>query len=212
MKPQFRILLIAIMAILLVACSAESEPEEVEYTIEMTEFSYAPEDIELKVGQTVTLNLVNLGQLDHEIMIGREVKMDNSLPAGYELDMFEHAGVEPVVVMEMHENEHVEAEHEEAEDSHDEAEHEEAEDSHDEAEHEEDEHVQDEAEHEEGEDDHAETGHNHDGFMVSLANEDRATMTFTITEDMVGTWEIGCFLQDGAHYLADMKGSLVVEG
>jgi hypothetical protein len=48
--------------------------------------------------------------------------------------------------------------------------------------------------------------------MVSLANEDRATMTFTITEDMVGTWEIGCFLQDGAHYLADMKGSLVVEG
>jgi uncharacterized cupredoxin-like copper-binding protein len=95
MKPQFRILLIAIMAILLVACSAESEPEEVEYTIEMTEFSYAPEDIELKVGQTVTLNLVNLGQLDHEIMIGREVKMDNSLPAGYELDMFEHAGVEP---------------------------------------------------------------------------------------------------------------------
>ena len=200
MKPQFRILLIAIMAILLVACSAESEPEEVEYTIEMTEFSYAPEDIELKVGQTVTLNLVNLGQLDHEIMIGREVKMDNSLPAGYELDMFEHAGVEPVVVMEMHENEHVEAEHEEAEDSHDEAEHEE------------DEHVQDEAEHEEGEDDHAETGHNHDGFMVSLANEDRATMTFTITEDMVGTWEIGCFLQDGAHYLADMKGSLVVEG
>jgi uncharacterized cupredoxin-like copper-binding protein len=212
------------MAILLVACSAESEPEEVEYTIEMTEFSYAPEDIELKVGQTVTLNLVNLGQLDHEIMIGREVKMDNSLPAGYELDMFEHAGVEPVVVMEMHENEHVEAEHEEAEDSHDEAEHEEAEDSHDEAEHEEaedshdeaeheeDEHVQDEAEHEEGEDDHAETGHNHDGFMVSLANEDRATMTFTITEDMVGTWEIGCFLQDGAHYLADMKGSLVVEG
>jgi plastocyanin len=107
MKPQFRILLIAIMAILLVACSAESEPEEVEYTIEMTEFSYAPEDIELKVGQTVTLNLVNLGQLDHEIMIGREVKMDNSLPAGYELDMFEHAGVEPVVVMEMHENEHM---------------------------------------------------------------------------------------------------------
>ena len=200
MKPQFRILLIAIMVILLVACSAESEPEEVVYTIEMAEFSYAPEDIELKVGQTVTLNLVNLGQLDHEIMIGREVKMDNFLPAGYELDMFEHAGVEPVVVMEMHENEHVEAEHEEAEDSHDEAEHEE------------DEHVQDEAEHEEGEDDHAETGHNHDGFMVSLANEDRATMTFKVTEDMVGTWEIGCFLQDGAHYLADMKGSLAVEG
>jgi plastocyanin len=150
------------LVFLLVACGGNSEPEEVEFTIEMSEFSYSPDTIELKVGQTVTLNLVNVGQLEHEVMFGREVLLDNSLPSGYELDLFEHAGIEPSVVMEMHMEEHEEAEHEEAEHAADEAEHEEAE------------HVM-------------------------------------VTEEMVGTWEIGCFLQSGSHHLAGMKGSLEVD-
>jgi plastocyanin len=177
------------MVLLLVACGGNSEPEEVEFTIEMSEFSYTPDTIELKVGQTVTLNLVNKGQLEHEVMFGREVLMDNSLPSGYELDLFEHAGVEPNVMMEMHMEEHEEAEHDA-----------------DEADHEEAEHDDDEAEHA---DDMAE--HGHSGFMVALTNEDTATMTFTVTEEMVGTWEIGCFLQSGSHHLAGMKGSLEVD-
>jgi plastocyanin len=175
------------LVFLLVACGGNSEPEEVEFTIEMSEFSYSPDTIELKVGQTVTLNLVNVGQLEHEVMFGREVLLDNSLPSGYELDLFEHAGIEPSVVMEMHMEEHEEAEHEEAEHAADEAEHEEAE------------HADDLAE------------HGHSGFMVALTNEDTATMTFMVTEEMVGTWEIGCFLQSGSHHLAGMKGSLEVD-
>jgi uncharacterized cupredoxin-like copper-binding protein len=199
MKPLFRFLVPVVLTILLVACGGNSEPEEVEFTIEMSEFSYTPDAIELKVGQTVTLNLVNLGQLDHELMIGREVMMDNSLPSGYDLDLFEHAGVEPAVVMDIHKEEHEEAEHEE--DEH----------GHEEAKHVADEHGHDEAEHEEAEDGHDDDEHGHHGFMVSLANEDRATLTFTVTENMVGTWEMGCFLQDGAHYFANMLGSLVID-
>lgn len=186
MKRTFRCLVIAVLAILLVACGGNSEPENVEFTIEMSEFSYSPETIELKVGQTVTFNLVNKGQLEHEVMFGRELMMDHSLPAGYELDLFEHAGIEPSVTMEMHMDEHEEGEHEEGE-------------------HHEDEHG-DEAEHADDMDEHA-----HSGFMVALKNEDTATMTFTVTEEMVGTWEIGCFLQNGSHHLAGMQGSLEVD-
>jgi hypothetical protein len=34
---------------------------------------------------------------------------------------------------------------------------------------------------------------------------------FSVTEDMVGSWEIGCFLDDGGHYDEGMIGSLVVK-
>jgi plastocyanin len=176
MRRTFAILTLIGLSFLLVACGGSAEPEEVEFTIEMTEFSYTPDTINLKVGQAVTFNLVNAGQLEHELMIGQEVAMDNSLPVGYEMDFFEHAGVEPVVMMDMHmdeEGEHEEADHEMAG-------------------------------HEEGE-------HAHHGFMVAVPHEDSATMTFTVTEDMVGTWEIGCFLQNGAHYFSHMTGTIVIE-
>jgi len=35
-------------------------------------------------------------------------------------------------------------------------------------------------------------------------------MTLTVTEEMVGEWEFGCFEQDGVHYTAGMKGMMVV--
>ena len=37
------------------------------------------------------------------------------------------------------------------------------------------------------------------------------TLTFTVTEDMVGEWEIGCFEEDGLHYDDGMKGKLVIK-
>jgi len=107
-------------------------------------------------------------------MIGRQVRMVDNKPAGYQVDMFEQAGVEPVVTQA------------EPTDNH-------------EAEGEENAHGSD-----------AHEGHT--GFMVKVPPEDgKATMTFTVTEDMVGEWEIGCFLLDGVHYQAGMKGKLVVK-
>jgi uncharacterized cupredoxin-like copper-binding protein len=50
------------------------------------------------------------------------------------------------------------------------------------------------------------------GIMVVLdPGDEKATITFTVTEEMVGEWEIGCFEDDGAHYLAGMKGRFIVD-
>ena len=55
-------------------------------------------------------------------------------------------------------------------------------------------------------------GMDHAGFMVLIPNGDEdATITFTVTEDMVGEWELGCFTDDGQHYEDGMKGTLVVK-
>ena len=35
-------------------------------------------------------------------------------------------------------------------------------------------------------------------------------ITFTVTEDMVGEWEMGCFLDGGSHYTSGMVGTLIV--
>lgn len=51
----------------------------------------------------------------------------------------------------------------------------------------------------------------HAGFVVVLPNGSQdATITFTVTEDMLGEWEMGCFTDDGQHYEGGMKGTLVV--
>ena len=179
---------LVMISILLVACGSK-DPEPVTFEIEMSEFAFSPETLEAQVGQEVTIELLNTGLLEHELMIGRDVMVMDNRPSGYQHDLFESAGVEPVVAMtalEMHEDEHAEDEHEE------------------------DEH-QDDAEH--SEDDHEdEAEHGHEGFMVALPAEaqEKATVTFTVTEDMVGEGEIGCFLQEGVHYDAGMKGKFIV--
>jgi hypothetical protein len=85
-------------------------------------------------------------------------------------------------------------------------------DEHDEGEHMEegDEHMEGDEHDEEGE--HMEEGeHAHSGFMVLVpAAKDTYTMSFTVTEDMLGEWEIGCFLLDGVHYISGMVGTLTV--
>lgn len=160
------VLMLAVAALLLAACSgAAATPEPVTYTIEMSEYAFTPNTLEAQVGQQVTLNLVNKGQLEHEIMFGRDMMMMDNHPSGYQVDMFQQAGVEPEV-MQMDDMDMAEAEHEE-----------------------------------EG----------HTGFMVMLPEQGgNASMTFTVTDDMVGEWEIGCFELDGVHYTQGMKGTFTV--
>jgi uncharacterized cupredoxin-like copper-binding protein len=148
------------LVVILAACGG-TPPEQVSFDIDMTEYSFTPERFTLKVGQEVTLNLSNSGQLQHEIMFGREMtKMDNR-PAGYMEDMFEAGGVEPEVTQQ----------------------------------------GEPEQEHEE---------EMHSGFMVAVPADGTATMKFTVTEGMLGDWEMGCFEQDGVHYDAGMIGSVSV--
>lgn len=84
-------------ASLLAACSSQAAVEPVEYTVVMSEYAFAPNTFEVKVGQKVTFNLVNEGALAHEIMIGRDVMMMDAKPAGYQHDLFEQSGVHPQI-------------------------------------------------------------------------------------------------------------------
>jgi len=151
---------LAVLALLLVACGGAATSEPVSHTIEMTEYAFTPATLELKVGQEVTLTLVNKGNLQHEVMFGREVVKTNNRPASYQEDMFAAGGVHPEVTQSAMPEEEVE----------------------------------------EG----------HTGFMVVLPVGAQATVTFDVTEGMVGDWEMGCFEQDGVHYDAGMKGPVSV--
>ncbi len=93
------LLMIFLAGSLLAAAACSSQPAEpVSLRIEMSEYAFNPAEIELKVGQQVTLELVNNGALVHELMIGREVMMMENRPSGYQADFFTSAGVEPEVV------------------------------------------------------------------------------------------------------------------
>lgn len=175
------ITVLAAVGLVLAACGSQAPPEPLELTIDMTEYAFEPADLEFQVGQEVTLHLTNSGALEHEIMFGRDVMMTDGRPSGYMVDMFETAGVEPEVTVEAAEEEHTEGDEHAEEEEHSEG----------------DEHTEDDA---------------HTGFMVMVpASHDVYTMSFTVTEEMVGDWEVGCFLLDGVHYESGMVGSLVVK-
>jgi plastocyanin len=157
--------LLALIAFLITACAgsapARTAPEPAIYTIEMREYSFAPNTLDLKVGQQVTINLVNNGQLAHEIMFGRGVALENSRPIGYQEDMFEAGGVGSEITGGGSEGEH--------------------------------------------------EAMGHGGYMAFLEKTgDQASITFTVTEEMLGEWEMGCFEQEGVHYDAGMKGKVIV--
>ena len=158
MKNVYAAVIISAFLLILAACGG-ADPQAVSFDIDMAEYSFSPEKLNLKVGQEVTLNLSNSGQLQHEIMVGREMEKIDNRPAGYVEDMFEAGGVEPVVTQE------------------------------------------DGPEHEDEE---------MSNFMVALPPDGTATVTFTVTEGMLGEWEMGCFEQDGVHYDAGMIGAVSV--
>lgn len=77
-------------ALALSACS--SSPPPAEFTIEMTEFAFTPNTIEARVGQEVIIHLKNVGALEHEFMIGRNVMMMGNMPSTFENNMFTMQG------------------------------------------------------------------------------------------------------------------------
>jgi uncharacterized cupredoxin-like copper-binding protein len=160
MSKRFVFLFVGLIALLLAACGGGGAPEPVSYDIDMTEYSFTPNTLEFKVGQEVTLNLTNSGELVHEVMFGRNVMMMDNRPAGYQEDMFEVGGVTPEVLQ-------VDEPQEEEEEM-------------------------------------------HEGFMVAVANKGTGQIRFTVTDAMLGEWEMGCFEQEGVHYDAGMKGAVTV--
>jgi plastocyanin len=175
--PRPKLFALSLFLLLLAACGA-STPEPASITIEMDEYSYLPESIQLKVGQQVTLTLLNIGQLDHELMIGRLVtRNDQGQPNGFSTDFFIQAEVIPEVsgggmLMEHSDEDGMEG-MDHAEDS-------------------------------------EEMAAMENAMVSQPAGADPTTVTFTVTEEMLGTWEIGCFEEEGVHYTSGMTGQLTV--
>lgn len=79
------------------ACNG-AKGEVVRYSIDMTEYFFTPNSLNLKVGQEVSLELTNSGQIAHEIMIGQVLEIENNHPAGYLKDFFEIGNVKPEIL------------------------------------------------------------------------------------------------------------------
>ena len=210
MKKKSLFLMVSIVGVLLLAsCSGSSKTVEV--TIDMLEYAFDPQTLSFKVGDEVVITVTNSGEEPHEILFGRNVViLDNGQPDGYEVDLFILTGVEPVVSglnNDHDDDDHDEGEdHDDAGDDHDEGEeHDDAEDTHDD---EGEEHDDAEDTHDDDDDGHE---HAYEGYMWSLdVGDDFYTISFTVTEEMVGNWEIGCFWSDGGHYEEGMIGFLTI--
>lgn len=192
--------LVGALFILLAACST-APPEPIEITILMDEYSFDPSDIELRVGQEVTIIMVNQGALDHEFMIGQNVDYNANLqPTGYEVDFFAAGGVSPTVSGGGMLMDHSEVHGDEAMEGMD---------------HSEDAMGDMDPAEDTGEDEHADeamaSGEPMNVNMVMQpVGSDPTVITFTVTEAMLGDWEIGCFELDGVHYTSGMTGTLTV--
>ncbi len=172
MKKGILVFGFILAGVILAGCSP-AVPESLEMMIHMNEFTYMPNRIKARVGQQVTLNLVNDGALEHEIMFGRNMMMGtNGRPNGFETDMFMMANMQPTVTFGVGMAEGMDM----------------------------------------GEGEMGMTSGEHGGYMVSLPGMggQTAQMTFTVTEDMIGEWEFGCFAQEGTHYQQGMTGTMVV--
>ncbi len=150
--------------------------------VNMTEYGFGSDVIEVRAGQTVEFLLKNSGDLDHEFMIGREVTVAmDGMATGFGHDFFE--GLMPTVdppevgmVMGSMEIE------------------------------------MDTDGHDDGSMDMDTDGHDdgHHGFMVTRLPGETARVTVTIPADAVGEWEIGCFQDKGVHWDSGMRAILVV--
>jgi len=177
----------------LVAAGCGSSEDEVvlssdaagEIVINMDEFSFGVDRIDVVAGETVTLIIVNGGDNEHEFMIGRNlVKTEQGYPNGFEHDFFEDftpivdppsAGMDMADMGDM--------------------------DMGDDA-------MEDDGM---GDMDMGDGGEEpHPGFMVQRRAGEVARLTITIPENAVGMWEIGCFRGRGSHWDAGMRATLNV--
>jgi plastocyanin len=170
------------------------DPVNPALTIRLTEFRFSPHTIRLRVGQHVTFHVVNGGATDHEIMIGRNPLRNDSgqLGDGFEHDFFAltHPTVEgDATVMGMEEGDMSRMSMEGTAEPMD---------------------SMDMGEEASGEGEHE--GEMMNGFMAMFEPQQEATITFDVTEDMLGTWTIGCFEESEGivHFDEGMAGILTV--
>jgi len=181
------ILLPVSFLLLLTACQHEEKASTIH--IVTGDFFFKPETTELKAGQEVKIELVNDGNIEHEFMVGRGVKTEDTHALGvmHEADEVEHEASETG-----HEhNEGMHSAHAATSRGFD----------------------QDffegidlKTETENGAEFMRMPGH---GTMVLLKPHGRAIIPFTVPADRIGEWEMACFIP--GHYETKMRGDIVVK-
>ncbi len=207
----------------LVAAGCGSSEDEVvlssdaagEIVINMDEFSFGVDRIDVVAGETVTLIIVNGGDNEHEFMIGRNlVKTEQGYPNGFEHDFFEDftpivdppsAGMDMADMGDMDMGDDaMEDDGMGDRDMGDDAMEDDGMGDMD---------MGDDAMEDDGmgDMDMGDGGEEpHPGFMVQRRAGEVARLTITIPENAVGMWEIGCFRGRGSHWDAGMRATLNV--
>lgn len=188
-KLLFLIILLPVsFLLLLAACKRHDESNTIK--ILTGDFYFKPTTIELKAGKEVKIELVNEGNIEHEFMVGRGVKMAGDNEAREDTH---EAG---------------EREYESSETGHEH--HEGMHGTHAGASRGFDqdffEGIDLKTETENGAEFMRMPGH---GTMVLLKPHGRAIIPFTVPADRIGEWEMACFIP--GHYEAKMRGDIVVK-
>src|SRR6056297_2353519 len=152
-----RAILVAALAAGAMALAQDAEPMQVR--IEMGEFYFQVEGQErneaivLQAGQPYDLLFANGGTMEHEVLIGRELLVEDGVPDGYATNLLD------AVVIDVFEDDWLVRM----------------------------------------------------SGMIEFEVEEGESLVFRVTvpEDLVGTWEIGCFIP--GHYQAGMKAPFVIE-
>lgn len=230
MSPRtFSIASLALAALLLVTAGASAQGAERKIRVSMSEYKFQPARFTLQAGERVTLTLVNESKKkEHELMAGRDVVKGGPFgdrPDGYQVDFFEGVEVEVVDARAVSElmagkarvkgkaamgmaKEIGRGQAMGKEMGHGQAASKGM---------------------GRGQSMGKEMGHGqrmgkdmghgpgageqaHRGFMIELEPGGTATISFTVPKDKGGTWELGCFSEDGQHYQEGMKASWEVKG
>ncbi len=189
------LILAASLALIITSCGG-GEPsagggQGNEIEISLFEYQFEPAEIHLTVGETVTLVLTNDGGTDHEFMAGREVHEENGIPHGFEQDFFDTVDdltIDPPDALETS-MEGMSSDSSMGD-------------------------MGDETTMGDMGDETTmgDMGDEMDmGVMVVRQPGDTATVTFSPTQDSVGEWQIGCFEEEGKHWMEGMKGKIIVD-
>ncbi len=223
-------------AFLLSGCSlgAVTPSNSGEIRVIMRDNTFSTEVIRVKAGETITIVLSNEGDKLHEFMIGRDPVVEGNFTEGFAEDLLmavlpevsgpgmvmglPGGGMEGMNMdgMDMEEEEAMDMGEEEAMDMGEE-------ETMDMGEEEAMDMAEDEDEGDHEEDVGGAFGtfqlpamEDHAGVMIMIdpivvASDHETRITFSVPERMVGSWQIGCFQEQGQHYDDGMRGTFIVE-
>ncbi len=160
MSKRYRFFtLLSIVLVALASTAVAQDAERIEVVIELHEYNFtipggeANAPIVFRAGQPYSVVFTNVGMMEHEVLIGRTVLVEDGVPDGYETNLLDAIEVDVV-----------------------------------------------------GDDWEVGTS----GFVeVELEPGQSIEIHFTLPAELIGTWEIGCFIP--GHYQAGMLAPVVVE-